>query len=279
VGKLQPPRRHIFIPDTQVQPGRPVDHLAWIGEYILEQRPDVIVHAGDHADMISLSSYDKGKLSGEGTRVNDDIEAARRAWEVLNAPIILHNTFKRKNKYQPRKIITKGNHEHRITRHVEEHPELSGFLSEDDLGLDRFGWEVHDFLDIVEVDGINYSHYFVNPMTSRPLGGMLPTRLKNVGFSFTMGHQQIKDQANRYLANGQRQRALVCGSCYLYDDDYRKQANGAWHGIFVKNEVMDGDYDLCEISLDYLCRRYEGSTLKDFMQKKYGTTLYRHRLL
>lgn len=272
-------RRHIYIPDNQVKPNTPTDHLTWIGKYIVEQKPDVVINAGDFGDMPSLSVYDKGKKLGEGVRVIDDINACKTAWDVLNKPIEKFNAKKRKNKekqYKPRKIITLGNHEDRINRHVNENPELFGFLSVDNLELGRYGWEVHDFLDIVAVDGVHYSHFFASPMNGRPYGGMLSTRLKNIGFSFVMGHQQTRDTTSRYLANGTRQRGLVCGCCYLYDDNYRKQANTAWHGIFQLNEVQDGDYDLLEISLDYLCRRYEGVTLKKFMMEKYGIVLDRH---
>ena len=53
---------HMFVPDTQVKPGVPTDHLRWAGRYILERKPDVVIHAGDHWDMESLSSWDRGKV-------------------------------------------------------------------------------------------------------------------------------------------------------------------------------------------------------------------------
>ena len=57
---------HVVIPDTQAKPGVPTDHLRWIGQYIVDEFRDLpikIIHLGDHADMPSLSSYDKGKKS------------------------------------------------------------------------------------------------------------------------------------------------------------------------------------------------------------------------
>ena len=56
--------KHMVIPDTQCKPGVPMEHLTWAGQYAVEQKPDVIIHIGDHWDMPSLSSYDKGKGSG-----------------------------------------------------------------------------------------------------------------------------------------------------------------------------------------------------------------------
>ena len=55
--------RHIFIPDTQVKTGTPTEHLIAAGNYIASKRPDVIIHAGDHWDMPSLSSYEKKAVS------------------------------------------------------------------------------------------------------------------------------------------------------------------------------------------------------------------------
>jgi len=57
-------RKHIMIPDCQVTPDTPTDHLRWIGEYIVEQKPDAIINIGDFADMESLSFFDKEKGRG-----------------------------------------------------------------------------------------------------------------------------------------------------------------------------------------------------------------------
>jgi hypothetical protein len=87
---LQKPAIHIVIPDTQAKANVPTDHLRWIGQYIVDNWHDTpvkIIHLGDHADMPSLSSYDKGKKSMEGRRYQQDIEAANAAWAILNEAI------------------------------------------------------------------------------------------------------------------------------------------------------------------------------------------------
>lgn len=53
--------KHLIIPDTQVKPNSPTEHLRWAGMYAAEKKPDVIVHIGDHFDMPSLSTWDVGK--------------------------------------------------------------------------------------------------------------------------------------------------------------------------------------------------------------------------
>lgn len=266
--------KHLVIPDTQQRAGVPSDHMSWIGEYILEKKPDVIVHLGDHADMPSLSVYDKGKISFEGRRYKVDIDCANDTFLELNSPIIKYNIKRRRDKkklYNPRKIILLGNHEDRISRCIEDNPILDGTISIDDLDYSRLGWEVIDYLDPIEIDGLTYCHYFYNRQSGRPYTGYsMETRLKNVGFSFVQGHQQMFLSGIRDLNNGRRHRGIVAGACYLHCERYRgPQARAEWRGVLVLHSVKDGDFDLLEVPLDYLCRKYEGMSLRKFMDKKY----------
>jgi len=72
-----------------------------------------------------------------------------------------------------------------------------------------------------------------------------------------MGHQQGLSVAIRELADGTRHRGLVAGSFYQHSESYRgPQACYEWRGLLMKHEVSSGDYDLMEVSLNYLRRRY-----------------------
>jgi hypothetical protein len=266
---------HLVIPDTQAKDGVPVDHLRWIGNYIVDEFRDKnvkIIHLGDHADMPSLSSYDKGKKSMEGRRYTIDIEAANEAWLVLNEALTRFNANRKRSKHAPwlpERHILLGNHEDRINRAVESDAQLEGVIGTDDLIYAETGWQVHPFLKPVELDGVFYAHFWANTMTGKPLGGSASARLNKLGHSFTMGHQQVLDYGIRFV-KGQSQHGLVAGACYLHDEDYKGyQGNAHWRGIIVCHEVRDGSYDPMFISLDYLCRRYESATLIDFMKKKY----------
>jgi hypothetical protein len=270
---------HIVIPDTQVKPGVPTDHLSWIGQYIVDHfagKSDVrIIHLGDHWDMPSLSSYDRGKKSMEGRRVLADLKAGNDGLDRLDAPLREHNAGKRATRHaqwNPEKHLLLGNHEDRISRAVEDDAQLDGLLSLDvvkDKAVSN-GWQVHDYLDPMFLDGVGYAHFWANPMTGKPIGGMVSTRLKTIGHSFTMGHQQTFDYAVRFLRDGDgrvvSQHGLVAGACYLHDEDYKGyQGNAHWRGIIVCHEVRRGSYSLMQVTLDYLCRRYEGVSLDEFM--------------
>jgi hypothetical protein len=269
---------HIVIPDTQVKPGVPTDHLRWIGRYIVDHfagKANVkIIHIGDHADMPSLSSYDRGTKSMEGRRYRADIQAANAGFDVLCKPLDDYNLEQAAaggQEWWPERHIALGNHEDRITRACEHDAQLDGMLSLDDLNYADHGWQVHPYLKPFYLDGIGYVHYWAHPMTGKPYGGMVSTRLKTIGHSFTMGHQQTLDFAVRFVTNPstgkpQAQWGLVAGACYLHDEEYKGyQGNAHWRGIIVCHEVNEGSYDPMFISLDYLCRRYEGMSLSAWM--------------
>lgn len=266
---------HIVIPDTQVKPGVPIDHLGWIGRYVVEHFwgwPDVkLIHLGDHWDLPSLSSYDQGKRQMEGRRYSADVAAGNRGIEVLCHPLISRNAHKARQKekqWWPEAHLLRGNHEDRIRRVLDLEPRLDGVVGFDQL--EAPGWTVHDFLEIVDLDGVWYSHYFYNPMTGRPYSGTIDNRLKQVGHSFTMGHQQTYLPGMRYVG-GKQQRALIAGACYLHDEDYKgPQGNAHWRGILVCHQVEDGAYNLMEVDLDYLCRRFEDVPLAEFEPKAFA---------
>lgn len=240
-------RMHMVIPDTQVKPGVPTDHLEWAGHYAAEKRPDVIVMIGDWWDMPSLSMYDKGKLPFEGRRYVNDIKAGRDGMErFLNA-------LRKAPDYKPRLVFTLGNHEHRIIRTTDNNPEFAGKLSFDDLGLQDYGWEVHDFLKPVEIDGISYCHYFTSGTMGRPVSSaaaLLRVRQQ----SCTMGHVQHTDVAFHPKTQN---IATFCGTFYQHDEQYLGyQGNCQRRQILIKHEVEDGRYDPMFVSLKFLQKNY-----------------------
>lgn len=250
----------LWIPDTQVKPDVPTDHLSWIGEYILEKRPDVVIHAGDHWDMPSLSSYDVGKKSFEGRTYRADIEAGNAGIDRLMAPLHKYNAMRRKNgkkQYSPRLEFLLGNHEQRIERMIEMDRKLEGTFGYHDFNLEKHGWNVNGFLEPVNIGGVWFAHYFYKPTTGKPYGGMASTMLKNVGFSFVQGHRQGKELTEMHLTNGEIRRGIIAGSCYLHEEKYLgPQGVNYWRGVLMLHELHNGNYNLMEVSLDYLRMKY-----------------------
>ncbi len=250
--------KHLFIPDVQAKKGVPVEHLRWIGQYILDKKPDVIIQAGDFGDFPSLSSYDKGKKCFEGRRYKADLEATKQAMDVLLEPLRNYNRKQRQTRhkvYKPRMVLTLGNHEERIERAVNAQPELEGVIGYHDLPYDD--WEVHDYLKPVVIDGIMYVHFLANPMTGKPYSGSVLNKLCKVQHSFCVGHRQTLDAQPYFTPLGRQTWGIEAGACYLHDEDYKGyQGNAHWRGIVMLHGVKDGVFDPMFVSLDYLRRRY-----------------------
>ncbi len=252
-------KRHLIIPDCQVRPGDDLSYLYWIGQYIVDKKPDVIIHLGDFADMPSLSSYDVGKKSFEGRTYTADIEAANIGMSMLLSPIASYNikqVANKKKQYSPRMVLVLGNHEARIDRAVELDRKLEGLISIGDLKYKEFGWEVFPFLTPVFIDGICYCHYLCSGSMGKPISAA-HLILQKKHNSCVVGHQQGRDVAYSHKADGSQITAIICGSCYMHDESYlNAQTNNHWRGIIMLNEVKDGVFDECFVSLNYLERKY-----------------------
>ena len=253
--------KHLVIPDTQVKPNSPTDHLRWAGLYAAEKKPDVIVHIGDHFDMPSLSSWDVGKKSFEGRRYKDDIEAGIHAMEVFLQPIREEQQRLKVNKHKqwrPRMVYTLGNHENRIERAIESDPKLDGLIGYKDLQLEEMGWEVYDFLDVVVIDQIAYAHYFTSGILGRPVSSARNMLSKKM-MSCIMGHVQDRDIAYGRRADGTNILGLFSGIYYQHDEDYlTPQTNSSWRGVWMLNEVANGGCDELPVSMNYLRNKYQG---------------------
>jgi hypothetical protein len=238
-------KKLLLIPDAQVKPGVPLDHLVKLGEEILEERPDVIYNIGDWFDMPSLSSYDRGTAKAEQRRVMDDIAAGNLGMQLLLGPLrALQDKQRRSGKkvYKPRMYFSMGNHEDRIRKYENTHPELQGALAAD--RLDLRGWEVIPFLQVKELEGVSFSHYFYNPNTGRPYSGTMEFRLGKLKRSFVQGHEQGLKYATEAVGDG-RIHGLMAGSFYLHDEDYKgPQGNNHWRGHCYLHNINNGSFDL-----------------------------------
>lgn len=267
------PRRHLIVPDTQVRPGVPTDHIDWVAQAIVDYRPDVIVQIGDHWDMPSLSMHDPiGSLSREGARYEDDVAAGNEAFARLVAPMRAEQERLKRRKqraWEPRCIWTKGNHENRIERAINNDPRFAGTIG--DHHLNTQGFERKQFLEFAEADGVYYSHYFQMEKSHRPIGGSMDNRLNKICATFVVGHEQGYLVHRRPLPIGRTLHAIVAGSCYLHDEGYRgRQRNNDWRGIVILNDVRNGgDCEPMALTLDYLCRKYERISLSQYLRKKY----------
>jgi len=262
-------QKHYVIPDLQLRKGVPTDHLPWIGQDIARRKPDVIVCIGDLWDMPSLSFHDQpGSLSKEGSRYEDDIRAGNEGLALLMAPV---RAEIERSDWRPRLVFCEGNHENRIMRTIEADPRYSGTIGPHHCNVERFGFERHKFLEVVEIAGIHYSHYFQMAGSDRPIGGSMDNRLNKICGTFVQGHEQGLLQHRRPLPIGRTIHGIVAGSAYLHSEDYRgPQRNNEWRGTIVLHDVRNGgDCDPMPVSLQYLASEYGGVDLHALLAEKY----------
>lgn len=257
---IRPMRRNrglriIYLPDVQSKPDVPLCHLEWAGKHIANRKPDVVVQGGDFADMGSCSTHDEpGSLAAEGRSISADLAVARKALKILGDAM---------RPWRGRKVLTLGNHENRLARYVEAHPEHRHTYARDPFGYEAAGWEVHPFLKPVIIAGVAFAHYFPRSasgaiMQTKNGAPNALTMVKREMRSCVAGHRQGLDTAC-YSLGDRMLRGVIAGSFYLHDEDYlSEQGRHYWAGILELNEAHNGYFDLVEVSIDYLCRRWGG---------------------
>lgn len=235
----------LVIADTQVREEVSIEHIKGLGEWIADNCPRRIVHIGDHWDMPSLSSYDRGTAKIEGRRVRSDIDAGNNAMQALLKPLRDLQDHQRSNKkrvYQPELHFHIGNHEERIKRYENANPAIHGFIGYN--SFDLAGWKIHDFLQVNTIENVDFSHYFYNPNTGRPYGGTAEHRLNKIKRSFVQGHEQGFKYHIEAVGKS-RIHGLVVGSFYTHDEGYKgPQGNDHWRGVAILRDHKDGEYNL-----------------------------------
>jgi hypothetical protein len=253
-------RTYIIVPDSHSHPDHPNDRADWLGQFIADVKPDVLIHIGDSADMASLSLYDKGKQSFHGRNYKADVASHCDFQDRMFAPI---KKLKRK---LPESYFFIGNHEHRISRAIDLSPELDGAISMKDLQLKEYYDEVIDYTGstpgVKTIDNISFAHYFVGGIAGRPLGGIhagyaLATKKFT---SATCGHSHLVDWSHHKNIRGEAVNGLVVGCYQDYNNDWAgdELAKLWWRGIVVKKNVDgSGGYDPQFLNLDTLRKEYQ----------------------
>lgn len=269
-----PPRRHVYIPDTQVRPGVPTDHIDWIAADIVRRKPDVIVVGGDFWDFPSLNTHNApGSAPTENARYQADLDSGNIAFARLCLPI--EKEQERDPLWRPRKVFTEGNHENRADRAAIADPKWMGHVGSNNCQVRDFEW--HSYLRRVKIDDIIYAHFFPNPHSRFPVGGSVDNRLNKIGASFVQGHEQGFKYGTRITGAGVTWHGIVAGSCYLHIEDYRgAQGQKHFRGIIYLNEVREGDFCIMPLTLDYLCRKATGTGLYRYMIATYPDGDWEH---
>ena len=226
-------KSHLIIPDAHAHYKFDNNRFDWLSRFILDRKDEItnIVCLGDFADLPSLSSHESGSnLSFEGRRLTRDLDVTHDALKRLFGPINKANR-KTKKKFRPKKTMVMGNHEHRITRAVENASQLLGWLDMDILHYHDYFDDVHDFRVPVTIDGITYAHWFASGVAGR-------------------------------LRIGTAVAVWMSGGCFVHPDYVEDWCVATvkfwWRGITILHDLDgEGYYDRIEhVTLRWLERNY-----------------------
>jgi hypothetical protein len=250
----------LVIPDSHAKVGVQNHRYEWLGRMVTDLKPDYIVDIGDWFDMHSLNGYDKpGSKSFRGASYWRDIEVGLDARLRFQNQIDIYNRGRKKDsRYSPELIFCVGNHENRINKFVEEEPRFEGIISLDDLKSKELGWEQIPFLDVKEIEGCSFSHYFTSGVMGRPISGLhqasslLTKRFQTCiqGHTHTYDHS-VKSTATKHI------HGLVVGCYFEHKEPWAGPANLMWRrGVCVLNDVRNGDFDLEFWGIDRIKAKY-----------------------
>ena len=124
-----------------------------LDEFIIDYNPDELVYMGDQISLDCISAWNKRKpLLKEGQRLLKDYEGFD------------HHVLRRHEditKEDCRRTFMIGNHEYRVERYCEEHPELEGIIDLDEhLDLRDRGYKIIPFNEIHKVGKLSVIHGF-----------------------------------------------------------------------------------------------------------------------
>ena len=98
---------------AHADPAHSNERFNWLGEYLYDTSPDMVIDLGDGADMFSLNSYDTRYPQTVVLKsYEDDIDVYNDSQERLR------HKFTKLKKKKPTWIGHEGNHEHRIKKYL-----------------------------------------------------------------------------------------------------------------------------------------------------------------
>jgi hypothetical protein len=234
--------RVLLFCDRHEQPGFGEDfkEMMWLADLANDKKPHVIVDIGDTQDFLSLCSHQRnetwsGKLKPSLAK---ELEHAAKMYAAFNKRL----------KHKCRKVVTLGNHEHRLWTFENENPEMHGIPSTiytKDI-LEASGWEWHKYGEYVNIDGVDFTHVPFNGM-GKPVGGdnsckqLAEKSTRDVVYGHTHALQLV--MAHKF---GQRSVTAFNGGTMMplnYMPTYAKNTRKEfWHGCHILT-IRNGKID------------------------------------
>jgi hypothetical protein len=233
----------------------------WLGQFLYDLRPDMVIDLGDFYDMRSLNTYDtRYPQAIVSQSYQRDVEQGNEAQDRIR------RKFREMKRKRPYFVGFEGNHEHRIKKAIAHDPRIEGDkygISFSHLNTDYWYDEYHEYENsgpkLVDYDGVLYGHFLATGAMGRPMQNKhhASALIDKTNISTTVGHSHNLDYKKKADAYPRPLNGLVAGCFKGADEPWAGQANRAWSkGLVVKTDLENGDYDFQWVSLKALEKEY-----------------------
>jgi len=190
---------------------------------IRKEKPDRVIHLGDHGTFDSVSGHAlKGSEADKvAPRIKEDLQVCREALEIMDAS---------GGSYAPEKHILEGNHEYRLERWMSENPAAKGVIRFADIPED-LGWKVYPYRHVLVLNrhkAIKACHAVMNGV-NKPLEGKSATQTiaqQAEGVTFH-GHIHKFVVATHATVGGGKPRMAISVPCFMENGHIEGYAKGS----------------------------------------------------
>lgn len=228
--------RVVCIGDAHDSPDIPdKSRFEWIGAYVRDVKPDVVVQIGDFATLDSLNSH-----------VPDDTLDGRLKPSFENDMGSLNLALQAMQLDGVEKHCTLGNHERRLFLYEQSHPPMAGKLvcSLDDVFTNN-GWTYSPYGQVTYYGGVGFVHVPLNRL-GKTFGGKNAenTVANELLHDLVFGHSHI-ERTTRYSKIGPNNYVISCNvGCALPDGHVESYAthsmSGGWSWGIMDMEIQHG---------------------------------------
>lgn len=227
----------VVIFDAHDSPSLRKDRFRWMGRYVQEHNPDMVVQVGDLFSFDSLCQIEPNDtLLGKAKPVfTDDIASGHEA---------LREFDRGAGGWDGEKHVTLGNHEHRALSFTNRTPEIAGLLTENlDNLLMTHGWTYSPYGAMHFVGGVAFVHIPLSRM-GRPYGGEhVENRIGSLALEDTVyGHTHRAVDKTFTKTGTNRSVRVISGGCSLEEghiEPYVGHAVSGW-SYNIADLVIDG---------------------------------------
>lgn len=253
----------LVVPDAHAHPHVSNDRFKWLGRFIVENQPEVVVDIGDWGDLVSISKYTEPCSPTLDEEIKTIRESNKLTFGAIQRYNNTHQRARKKRFYRPKIIRTMGNHDdRRISDWLKNHPDDSNKLTFSNLGFGNYDEEIVPFLKPKLFSGISFCHYFYEKDPRYAISDAHALNSKK-HMSCIQGHTHTRDYAEAVRADGIRIQSVIVG-CYLDPNDKSPQAYAgpqgiarSWSGLVMLRDVNEkGEYDVEFIGVDRIKREY-----------------------